>query len=343
MNIAKSRIAVVIPCYNEATAIATVIRDFQAALPFAEIIVFDNNSSDATAEIALAAGARVVSVTLQGKGNVVRRMFADVEADAYVMVDGDATYDASAAPQLVSALFERGLDMIVGARISEEQEAYRLGHRFGNVLLTRCASTIFGRSFNDMLSGYRVFSRRYAKSFPAHSNGFEIETELAVHALGMRMPVAEMPTVYGSRMEGSHSKLNTYRDGFRILVTILRLFKTEKPFAFFSTGFALCALIAICLSLPLLNTYLATGMVPRIPTALLSVAIMILGAILFTCGIVLDAVTHGRKEAKRIAYLSVPAPYCEQGSMNPVTAPTSGSSTEATNSNSDALRKGPTK
>ena len=308
MSFSAMRVAVVIPCYNEETAIATVVRDFIAVLPNADIVVFDNNSSDRTTEVALAAGARVVSVGLQGKGNVVRRMFADVEADVYLMVDGDATYDAKAAPKLIDLLVTRGLDMVVGSRVSDEQEAYRLGHRLGNVMLTRCASTIFGRSFEDMLSGYRVFSRRYAKTFPADSKGFEIETELAVHALGMRMPVAEVPTAYGSRMEGSHSKLNTYRDGFRILRTIFRLFKTEKPFIFFTSAFAICAVISIALALPLLATYLETGLVPRLPTALLSVATMILGVIFFTCGIMLDVVTHGREEVKRLAYLSIPAP-----------------------------------
>lgn len=302
------RIAVVIPCHNEAAAIATVIADFRAALPGADIVVFDNNSTDTTAEVALAAGARVIAVGLLGKGNVVRRMFADVEADVYVMVDGDATYDASASPGLIKILRNRGLDMVVGARISKEALAYRFGHRFGNVLLTRCAAAIFGRSFQDLLSGYRVFSRRYAKSFPAHSHGFEIETELAVHALSMRMPVAEVPTDYRSRPEGSHSKLNTYRDGFRIFITILKLFKSEKPFAFFSTGFVVCALTSIILAVPLLITYLDTGLVPRMPTATLSVALMLFGAILLTCGIVLDAITHGRKEVKRLTYLTIPAP-----------------------------------
>lgn len=229
-------VAVVIPCYNEAAAIAAVVRDFREHLPDAQIVVFDNNSSDDTAAIARAAGARVVSVPLQGKGNVVRRMFADVDADVFVMVDGDATYDASIAPALIDRLLDDGLDMVVGARVSDEREAYRLGHRFGNVLLTQCAATIFGRTFKDMLSGYRIFSRRYAKTFPAHSAGFEIETELAVHALGLRMPVAEIDTQYKSRPEGSESKLNTYRDGFRILMTIMKLFKSERPFAFFMGG-----------------------------------------------------------------------------------------------------------
>lgn len=301
------RIAVVIPCYNEQAAIATVVRDFRQSLPTAEIYAFDNNSSDHTARVAREAGAEVIAVPLQGKGNVVRRMFADVEADVYVMVNGDATYDAFAAPALVELLVEKHLDMVVGSRLSDEETAYRLGHRFGNVLLTRCAATIFGKTFRDMLSGYRVFSRRYAKSFPAHSAGFEIETELAVHALSLRMPVAERETSYKSRLEGSESKLNTYRDGFRILMTILKLFKTEKPLAFFSTGFFLCALLSVGMAIPVFETFFETGLVPRVPTVILSSGLMIFGAILLTCGIVLDTVTRGRNEAKHFAYLSVPA------------------------------------
>ncbi|RAR60621.1 glycosyltransferase involved in cell wall biosynthesis [Paraburkholderia unamae] len=303
---APVRIAVVVPCYNEAATIATVVRDFRANLPAAEIIAFDNNSTDGTADVARTAGARVITVPLQGKGNVVRRMFADVDADVYLMVDGDATYDASAAPMLINCLIENGLDMVVGARLSEEQAAYRLGHRFGNVLLTQCAASIFGRTFKDMLSGYRVFSRRYAKTFPAHSAGFEIETELAVHALGMRMPVAEIDTQYYSRPEGSESKLNTYRDGWRILMTILKLFKTEKPFAFFFGCFLICMIFAIGLAIPLFETYIETGLVPRIPTAILCSGLTLFGGILLTCGIVLDTVTRGRNEAKRMAYLAVP-------------------------------------
>ena len=299
-------IAVVIPCYNEATTISTVIKDFRASLPAAQIIAFDNNSVDGTADIARAAGARVISVPLQGKGNVVRRMFADVDADAFVMVDGDATYDAAAAPLLIDHLFNNELDMVVGSRLSDEQTAYRLGHRFGNVLLTQCAAAIFGRTFKDMLSGYRVFSRRYAKTFPAHSAGFEIETELTVHALSMRMPVAEIETQYKSRPEGSESKLNTYRDGFRILMTIMKLFKSEKPFAFFSGCFALCMVLSIGLAVPVLGTYLETGLVPRIPTVILCSGLTLFGAILLTCGIVLDTVTRGRNEMKRLAYLSIP-------------------------------------
>ncbi|MCP3020266.1 MULTISPECIES: glycosyltransferase [Cupriavidus] len=303
-----SRVAVIIPCYNEAATIAGVVQSFRKHLPDAVLYVFDNNSSDETIAQARAAGAVVRSVPLQGKGNVVRRMFADVDADVYVMVDGDGTYDASVAPELVRRLCAEGLDMVVGARVSEEQAAYRFGHRFGNVLLTSFAAALFGRTFTDMLSGYRIFSRRYAKSFPAHSSGFEIETELAVHALEQRMPVAEQDTIYYSRPTGSESKLNTYRDGWRILMTILRLFKSEKPLAFFSAGFMGCSLLSVILAVPLFETYLSTGLVPRLPTALVCVALVLLGIILLTCGIVLDTVTHGRLEMKRLAYLSLPAP-----------------------------------
>lgn len=234
-------------------------------------------------------------------------MFADVEADIYVMVDGDATYDASVAPQLIQALVDGDLDMVVGSRVSTEQAAYRSGHRFGNKLLTGFVSVIFGRAFDDMLSGYRVFSRRFAKSFPAHSQGFETETELAVHALELRMPVAELPTLYGARLDGSVSKLNTYRDGLRILMTIFKLFKVEKPLAFFSLGFALCLLLALGLAVPLVLTYLETGLVPRLPTAILCSGLVILGFLLLVCGLVLDTVTLGRIEAKRLAYLRIPS------------------------------------
>lgn len=311
------RIAVLVPCYNEALTIAQVVRDFAEALPGATVYVFDNNSADDTRTVARAAGAVVRSVPYQGKGNVVRRMFADVEADVYVLVDGDGTYDAAAAPELVSRLLEDGLDMVVGTRVSEEQAAYRKGHRFGNVLLTRCAATIFGRTFTDMLSGYRVFSRRYVKSFPAHSEGFETETELTVHALELRMPVAEVATAYGARPDGSESKLNTYRDGFRILTTIVKLFKAEKPLLFFSIGFFMCTALSIALAIPLFETYVETGLVPRLPTSVLCAALALFGAILLTCGIVLDTVTRGRTEAKRFAYLSVPGPRAESGRASP--------------------------
>lgn len=301
------RVALIVPCYNEAPAIQAVVNDFKRVIPNLTCYVFDNNSSDATAEVARAAGAQVRHVKLKGKGNVVRRMFADVDADIYVMVDGDATYDATAAPMLIQTLIEGDLDMVVGSRVSDQVAAYRPGHRFGNRILTGFVGFIFGRAFDDMLSGYRVFSRRFAKSFPAHSQGFEIETELAVHALELRMPVAEVATVYGSRLDGSVSKLSTYRDGVRILLTIFKLFKAEKPLAFFSIGFLLCLLLAMGLAVPLAITYLETGLVPRIPTAILCSGLVILGFLLLVCGLVLDTVTLGRIEAKRLAYLQIPS------------------------------------
>jgi glycosyltransferase involved in cell wall biosynthesis len=299
-------IAVLVPCHDEAATIAQVVRDFSAALPGATVYVFDNNSSDGTAQIARAAGAVVRAVSLQGKGNVVRRQFADVEADIYVLVDGDGTYDAAAAPLLVDRLARDGLDMVVGARRSVQQQAYRAGHRTGNTLLTQCAGRIFGRSFQDMLSGYRVFSRRYVKSFGAHAAGFETETELTVHALQLRMPVAEVATDYGVRAQGSTSKLNTWRDGWRILATIVKLFKAERPLLFFSIGFAACAAASTLLAIPLLVTYMETGLVPRFPTAILCVALMLLGFLLLGCGLILDTVTRGRIEAKHLAYLRIP-------------------------------------
>lgn len=302
------RIAVLVPCYNEAITIARVVGDFRRALPTATVYVFDNNSTDDTAAVARRAGATVRSVLEKGKGNVIRRMFADVDADIYVLVDGDGTYDASAAPKLVDALLRDGLDMVVGTRLSDEREAYRPGHRFGNRLLTQCVATLFGRTFSDMLSGYRAFSRRFVKSFPAHSVGFETETELTVHALELRMPVAECLTAYGSRPAGSESKLSTWKDGLRILLTIVKLVKTEKPLWFFSSGFGLCTLLAVLLSIPVFEDYLRTGLVPRLPTALLCAALVLLGATLLVCGIVLDTVTHGRAEAKRLAYLSFAGP-----------------------------------
>jgi len=300
------RIAVIVPCHDEAATIAKVVGDFAMALPGAAIHVLDNNSGDATAERARRAGAVVRTVSLQGKGNVVRRAFADIDADVYVLVDGDDTYEAAAAPALVARLLDDGLDMVVGARRDQAQAAYRPGHRFGNRLLTRCAGMLFGRSFEDMLSGYRVFSRRYVKSFAAHAHGFETETELAVHALQLRMPVAEVATHYGARPQGSQSKLNTWRDGWRILLTIFKLFKAERPLLFFSVGFAACVLASLGLSIPLLETYVQTGLVPRFPTAILCVALMLLGFLLLACGLILDTVTRGRVEAKHLAYLSVP-------------------------------------
>jgi glycosyltransferase involved in cell wall biosynthesis len=302
-------IAVLIPCYNEASTIEAVIRDFRSALPDAAIHVFDNNSSDATGELARGAGAIVGRVADRGKGNVIRRMFADINADVYVLVDGDGTYDASAAPKLVKRLLVEGLDMIVATRRTEEREAYRLGHRLGNMILTQCVGLVFGRTFTDMLSGYRVFSRRYVKSFPAHSKRFETETELTIHALELRMPVGEETTIYRSRPEGSFSKLSTYGDGLRILSMIVKLFRVERPLPFYSVGFFVCVLLAVILALPLFATFVETGLVPRFPTAILCTALALLGTILLVCGIVLDAVTHGRSETKRLAYLALEAPY----------------------------------
>jgi glycosyltransferase involved in cell wall biosynthesis len=305
------RVALVVPCYNEEAAIATVIRGFRAAMPALGTHVFDNASSDATAEIARREGACVVHVALRGKGNVVRRMFADVDADLYVMVDGDATYHADSVRPLVDKLLDEGLDMVVGCRRTPEElarAAYRPGHRFGNAMLTNSVRRIFGGSFADMLSGYRVFTRRYAKSFPAVSRGFEIETELTVHALELRMPYGEMDTPYGARPEGSTSKLSTYRDGFRILRTIGWLYVLERPLAFFGWLATLLAGTSLALFVPVLLQYLAEGLVPRLPTAVLSASLMISALLSLVCGLVLNTVTRGRQEMKRLAYLAVPAP-----------------------------------
>ena len=298
-------IAVIVPCYNEEAAIGDVVRSFRSVLPNATIYVYDNNSSDGTVKTAEQAGAIVRNEPLQGKGNVVRRMFADIEADVFVMVDGDNTYDASAAPGMIRKMLGESLDLVNGKRIHEENDAYRPGHQFGNVLLTSLVAMIFGKRFEDMLSGYKIFSRRYVKSFPSLSSGFEIETELTVHALELRMPVAEVETQYGTRPEGSQSKLNTFADGFRILRTIGVLIKEERPMQFFTALFAICSAMAIFMSLPLLITYLDTGLVPRLPTAVLATGLMLLGFLFMACGLILDTVTRGRQELKRLQYLSV--------------------------------------
>lgn len=302
------RIAAVIPCFNEALAIAQVVAEFRAALPEAEIHVFDNASTDGTAAVARAAGAQVTHVALRGKGNVARRMFADVEADVYVMVDGDATYDVSGVGALVDLLVRDNLDMVVGSRVDDGHDAqtYRPGHRFGNAVLTGAVASLFGGRLTDMLSGLRVFSRRYAKSFPAVSKGFEIETELTVHALELRMAFAEVPVRYRSRPEGSQSKLSTYRDGWRILKTICKLFVSERPLQFFSSIGALLVLLSVVLAWPLVATYLETGLVPRLPTAVLVTGTMLVAMLAFVCGIVLHTVTMGRQEAKRMCYLGIP-------------------------------------
>jgi glycosyltransferase involved in cell wall biosynthesis len=302
------RIAVLLPCYNEEAAIAQTVAGFRAALPDAAIYVYDNNSSDRTRETAAAAGAIVRTERMQGKGNVVRRMFADVEADIYVMADGDSTYDPAAAPELVRRLLGEQLDMVVGARKSEVEEAYRRGHRFGNRLFNGLLASLFGRSFSDIFSGYRVFSRRFVKSFPALSRGFETETEISVHALELAMPVAEVVTAYGARPEGSASKLSTYRDGWRIMRTILHLFRIERPILFYGGFAAFLAALALVLAVPLLVTFAQTGLVPRYPTAILVTGMMIVAVISFAVGLILDTVVRGRREVRRLHYLSLPAP-----------------------------------
>lgn len=301
------RIAVLVPCYNEAVAIPKVVADFRAALPGAAIYVYDNNSSDGTVAAARAAGAVVRTETLQGKGNVVRRMFADVEADIYVLVDGDDTYDADAAPGMVAALVDGGLDMVNGARQTEIEAAYRPGHRFGNAMLTGVVRAIFGDRIRDMLSGYRVFSRRFVKSFPALSSGFETETEFTIHALELRMPVGEVAVAYRDRPAGSASKLRTYSDGVRILRTILVLVKEERPLQFFALSGAALLVLGLLLAIPVVRDYLATGLVPRLPTAVLSTGVVLLSFLSFVCGLVLDSVARGRREIKRLAYLAIPA------------------------------------
>jgi len=300
-------IAVLVPCYNEAHTIGEVVHGFQQALPDATIYVYDNNSSDNTVETALLAGAIVRSERLQGKGNVVRRMFADIDADIYVMVDGDDTYEAAAAPRLVEKLRSEQLDMVNGKRVTsaEMDAAYRPGHKFGNVLLTTMVSTFFGSGIEDMLSGYKVFSRRFAKSFPSLSSGFEIETELTVHALELRMPIAEVDTAYGERPEGSESKLSTFGDGFKILKKIAILIKDERPLQFFASIFAVLLGSAMILSVPLIQTYLDTGLVPRLPTAVLITGMSLLSFLSLACGLILETVTRGRQELKRLQYLSV--------------------------------------
>ena len=301
------RVAVLVPCYNEEAAVATVVADFRKALPAAEVYVYDNNSTDRTATIAREAGAIVRSERRQGKGHVVRRMFADIEADIYVLVDGDATYDAPSAPCMIDKLLDEHLDMVVGLRVDQSQAAYRRGHRMGNRLFTGFLASTFGHAFKDMLSGYRVFSRRFVKSFPVLSDGFEIETELSVHALELALPVVEIETPYYARPEGSFSKLNTWRDGFRILGTILKMYRSEKPLRFFTVIGVFLMLVSIGLAIPVIITYLEEGVVPRLPTAVLSMGLMIVAVLSVTSGLVLDTVTRGRREMKLLAYLSQPA------------------------------------
>ncbi len=301
------RIAVLLPCYNEEAAIAQTVAGFRAALPDARIYVYDNNSRDRTVEVALGAGAIVRTERMQGKGNVVRRMFADIDADIYVMADGDATYDPESAPAMVARLIDDGLDMVVGTRVHEAAEAYRRGHVLGNRMMTGILAKLFGRSFTDIFSGYRVFSRRFVKSFPVLSAGFEIETEMSVHALELKMPVGELETRYFARGEGSESKLSTYGDGFRIGRTIITLYRIEKPMLFFGIIAAAFALLSVILAIPLGVTYADTGLVPRLPTAILATGLMILAFLNVFSGLILDTVVRGRREVRRLAYLSFPA------------------------------------
>jgi glycosyltransferase involved in cell wall biosynthesis len=302
------RIAVLLPCYNEEAAIAATVAGFRKALPGATIYVYDNNSRDRTREVAARAGAVVRGERQQGKGHVVRRMFADIDADVYVMADGDLTYDPKAAPAMVDQLIAEQLDMVVGTRKHEEKEAYRGGHVLGNKLFNGILSGLFGRSFSDIFSGYRVFSRRFVKSFPVLSSGFEIETEISVHALELRMPVGEVETAYAARPEGSESKLSTYSDGWRILKTIITLYRIERPVLFYGGIGALFVALAIFLAIPLVLTYLATGLVPRVPTAILVTGMTLVAVLCFFAGLILDTVTRGRREIRRLAYLSFPAP-----------------------------------
>ncbi len=303
------RIAVILPCYNEEAAITDTVAGFRAVLPDAAVYVYDNNSRDRTAELARAAGATVRYERQQGKGHVVRRMFADIDADIYVMADGDLTYDPKAAPEMVRMLVSEQLDMVVGTRQHEVTEAYRGGHVIGNRLFTGLLARLFGRSFTDIFSGYRVFSRRFVKSFPVLSEGFEIETEISVHALELRMPVGELITAYSARPDGSASKLNTYRDGWRILKTIGTLYRVERPVLFYGGLAGLLMLTSIILAVPLLITYLDTGLVPRFPTAILATGMVIVAVLSFFAGLILDTVTRGRRELRRIAYLAYRAPF----------------------------------
>jgi glycosyltransferase involved in cell wall biosynthesis len=307
-DVSRLDVAVLVPCYNEGRAIAKVVADFRAALPGATVYVYDNNSKDDTVGVANAAGAVVRRESHQGKGYVVRRMFNDIEADIYVLVDGDATYDAPSAPAMIAKLIEDRLDMVVATRIDRDATAYRPGHRAGNLLLTGFVAHIFGRAFTDILSGYRVFSRRFVKSFPILSGGFEIETELTVHALELELPVGEVPTPYYSRPAGSASKLSTWQDGFRILWTVLKLYRAERPLPFFGAFGLALIIMSIGLAIPVVITYLQEGIVPRLPTAVLSTGLMLLGFLSVACGLILDTVTRGRREQKLIAYLALRAP-----------------------------------
>jgi glycosyltransferase involved in cell wall biosynthesis len=299
----EPRIAVLLPCFNEAAAIAGVVESFRAALPGAEIVVIDNRSTDDTAAVARAAGAAILEEPLRGKGNVLRRAFAEVEADVYVIADGDGTYDAARAPEMVALLGRDRLDMVVGVRVDCGGKEYRAGHRGGNRLFTLAVGRLFGRRFTDIFSGYRVLSRRFVKSFPAISRGFEIETELTVHALQLRLPCAEVETAYGERVAGTESKLNTYRDGLRILWHVVKFTMVYRPIIFYGAWAGLLTLGSLGLGLPVVATFLETGLVPRLPTALLATGLMLMAAVGLVTGVILHTVSHGQRETKRLFYL----------------------------------------
>lgn len=301
-------IAVLLPCYNEAAAIEKVVKSFYAALPQCKVYVYDNCSTDNTTEVAKAAGAIVRKEPRKGKGNVVKRMFADIDADVYLLADGDQTYEAAAAPKLIDKLISENLDMVVGTRVDDanNEALYRKGHRLGNSLFTKLVAALFGNQFSDILSGYRAFSKRFVKSFPALSHGFDTEVELTIHSLELRIPVGEVETQYTTRPEGSESKLNKYRDGLRILCRVILMLKETRPLLFFGVLALIFVLTSVSLSIPLFYSYVTTGLVPRLPTAILSTGIMILAFISLTCGIVLDSVCRGRKERKYLYYLSLP-------------------------------------
>lgn len=308
MQVAQPRVAIIVPCYNEEAAIRTVVTDLRTALPDAIVYVYDNNSSDDTAQEAVAAGAVLRREPRKGKGNVVRRAFADVDADVYLMIDGDDTYDAAAAPTLVQTLLDNHLDHVLGVRTQVTDSAYRPGHAAGNKALTGVVGLLFGRTMTDMLSGYRAFSRRYVKSFPAISHEFEIETEMTIHSLHLRMPVAEVPVGFKDRAEGGESKLRTYRDGWKILKWILRVTRHERPVLFHGVIAGLLTLLALVLGVPVVLDYLDTGLVERFPTAILASAVATIAVLVLALGYLLDAIRHGREESARLAYLRYPAP-----------------------------------
>ncbi|MEN0001982.1 MAG: glycosyltransferase [Pseudomonadota bacterium] len=318
MNLDRLNIAVLLPCYNEAATIADVVKGFARALPTAAVYVYDNNSTDGTAEIAALAGAFVVREPRQGKGHVVRRMFADIEADIFVMADGDGTYDPEDAPKLVNKLLEDRCDMVVGTRQGVHDDAGRAGHAFGNRLFNGIYRQIFGDDFTDILSGYRAFTRRCVKSFPAVSGGFEIETEMSVHAGQLKLPVGEIELNYGRRPEGSHSKLSTFGDGFKILFMFVRLMQTTQPFRFYGLIAAFLFGAAIIFATPPIIEYLTTGLVSRIPTWIGAVGLALLGTVMLVCGLILNSVAKGRAEQKRLNYLAQPP---ARGEMRPRIVP----------------------